>query len=100
MVEVQTKVRFTMGSQYPNESQKGGKSSQEGGKQPQEGQPQQGQQGGKQPSQQARDSHTNSSRAGEGTGMPSDIRPDHPDGAEPDRAGRSGQQPPPQSGNR
>jgi len=97
-----------MGSQYPNEPQKGGPSSQQGGKQPQPGQPQQGQQGqqgSKQPSQQARDSHTNSSRAGdgrasEGTDMPSDIRPDHPDGAEPDRAGRSGQQQPPQSGNR
>jgi hypothetical protein len=77
-----------MGSQYPNESQKAGQSSQQGGKQPQPGQPQQGQQGGKQSSQQARDSHTNSSRAGEGMDMPSDTRPDHPDGAEPDRARR------------
>lgn len=69
-----------MGSQQPNQSQ----SSQKGGP----------------PSQQQKDSHSNSSRAGEdGTDMPSDTRPDSPDGAQPDRARNSnlnqkgGQQP-------
>jgi hypothetical protein len=67
-----------MGSQFPPESQS---PSQKGGKPVQKS--------GPQSSQQARDSHTNSSRSGEESPpMPSDIRPNRPDGAEPDRAGK------------